>query len=133
MNEGKAHESPRNAVIPSSPRMRAQWAVAGDLFGFLPSSIKSALIMRHFLIFISIYTDSFLDITNDYNKELFFITRTATEVMLVFDSLSSAQVFQPALVWRDARYRLICNCFLTYRFIEIFIIRSFACTYRVIY
>lgn len=73
MNEGKAHESPWNAVISSNPRMRAQWAVAGELFGFLPSGIKSALITRHFLIFICMLSDSFLDITNDDNKELFII------------------------------------------------------------
>lgn len=73
MNEGKAHESPWNAVISSNPRMRAQWAVAGELFGFLPSGIKSALIMRHFLMFISVLCGSFLDRTNDGNKELFII------------------------------------------------------------
>lgn len=101
MNEGKAHESPWNAVIPSSPRMRAQWAVAGELFGFLPSSIKSALIMRHFLIFISIHSDSFLDITNDDNKELFIIIRMAKEVMVLFGLLSNTQVFQLAVKWTD--------------------------------
>lgn len=101
MNEGKAHESPWSAVIPCSPRMRAQWAVAGELFGFLPSSIKSALITRHFLIFISNYSDSFLDITNDDNKELFIIMRMAKEVMLLFGLLSNAPVFQPVFKWTD--------------------------------